>query len=551
MKKLGLFLVVLGLSLGTNQKNSISCSICHDMFNVAQSVADNKDTWVIPIEMAIAGCTAASSLGYEVCKGAVNEMAYIALDSLSDHYLDPEYMCYTLDMCTSPSYYNANFTNWLTKVFEDKPSSTQQPVSSGETFLFGQMTDMHIDMFYQEGSNADCGIPECCREWLGKGNAGYWGDYNCDIPIRTFELGVKQMSELNLDFVMWTGDVPPHDVWNQSQAYNLQYQKIASDVFKKHFPETPVYTVFGNHACYPVNVYDPDNAGWLLDPISEMWGYWLPESAKETIRAMGTYSIQHKNTNLRILTINTQVCNNLNFYLFKNVTDPNGQLEWIWNELAGAEARGEQVYILGHIPMGDSDCLNQWAERFNALVDRYSHIILAQYYGHTHKDHFFINRGVHDNKPRSIQWVSPSVTTYTNKNPSFRVFEADTSSFVLKNIHQYRLNIPQANKQTNPKYELAYSFLEYYNLQDLSPETIANWVEEMKHSEEKIMKWYQNYQTGGPDTPKGCDEACRNQTTCMLGNGLASAVAECKGAKASLLNTFLEALFGKWTYKRN
>ena len=40
-----------------------------------------------------------------------------------------------------------------------------------------------------------------------------------------------------------------------------------------------------------------------------------------------------------------------------NLTDPVGQLEWLVEELFKAEAAGEKVHILGHIPPGITDCL--------------------------------------------------------------------------------------------------------------------------------------------------------------------------------------------------
>ena len=79
---------------------------------------------------------------------------------------------------------------------------------------------------------------------------------------------------------------------------------MSVNLLYKYFPNTPVYSIFGNHACYPVNVYDPEDAGWLLDPYAELFGYWLPQSAKETIRKMGTYSVSH-DEKLRIIAINT------------------------------------------------------------------------------------------------------------------------------------------------------------------------------------------------------------------------------------------------------
>ena len=55
-------------------------------------------------------------------------------------------------------------------------------------------------------------------------------------------------------------------------------------------------------------------------------------------------------------------CNNHNFWLLLNLTDPLGQLEWLVDELLMAEAKGEKVHILGHIPPGIIDCLKVGAD---------------------------------------------------------------------------------------------------------------------------------------------------------------------------------------------
>ena len=44
--------------------------------------------------------------------------------------------------------------------------------------------------------------------------------------------------------------------------------------------------------------------------------------------------------------------------------------------------------------MQSGDCLSAWAAHVNAVFDRFSGTILAQFYGHTHKDQFHISRGV-------------------------------------------------------------------------------------------------------------------------------------------------------------
>ena len=62
-------------------------------------------------------------------------------------------------------------------------------------------------------------------------------------------------------------------------------------------------------------------------------------------------------TGFRIISLNMNYCNNHNFWLLLNLTDPLGELKWLIDELFKAEAAGEKVHILGHIPPGITDCL--------------------------------------------------------------------------------------------------------------------------------------------------------------------------------------------------
>jgi sphingomyelin phosphodiesterase len=60
-----------------------------------------------------------------------------------------------------------------------------------------------------------------------KGQAGYWGSIApCDLPFHTFDLFISSIKKLNLDFIIWTGDNTPHDIWQQSQSYNLNFTRI-------------------------------------------------------------------------------------------------------------------------------------------------------------------------------------------------------------------------------------------------------------------------------------------------------------------------------------
>lgn len=82
--------------------------------------------------------------------------------------------------------------------------------------------------------------------------------------------------------------------------------------------------------------------------------------------------------------------------------------------------------------------------RYNALIDRFSYLIRGQFYGHTHSDHlgFFLSMPEHKNvrtDPLSNYYlIAPSLTTYSNRMPEFRLMEVDYDTMQVIDYHQYR-----------------------------------------------------------------------------------------------------------------
>lgn len=81
-------------------------------------------------------------------------------------------------------------------------------------------------------------------------------------------------------------------------------------------------------------------------------------------------------------------CNNKNWWLLLNSTDPATELQWFIYELQSAEFSNEKVHILGHIPPGHPDCLKVWSRNYYEIIARYESTITAQFFGHTHYDEF-------------------------------------------------------------------------------------------------------------------------------------------------------------------
>jgi sphingomyelin phosphodiesterase len=66
---------------------------------------------------------------------------------------------------------------------------------------------------------------------------------------------LKDVKKLNLDAIIWTGDNTPHDIWQQSQSYNINFTVLLAERIRKATNAT-VIPAMGNHESFPVNVYD-------------------------------------------------------------------------------------------------------------------------------------------------------------------------------------------------------------------------------------------------------------------------------------------------------
>ena len=53
----------------------------------------------------------------------------------------------------------------------------------------------------------------------------------------------------------------------------------------------------------------------------------------------------------------------------------------------------------------------EWAERYAALIDRFSHVVRGQFFGHTHQDHFESLHSYLDNSLIGTIFIAPSMTT--------------------------------------------------------------------------------------------------------------------------------------------
>lgn len=346
------------------------------------------------------------------------------------------------------------------------------------------------------------------------------------------------------DFIAWTGDNVEHSISKDPRVTTNATIQITQFI-KDYSPESVVFPIHGNHEFDPMNIQDFNlKLNPVIELISEAWAHWLPEDVKEQYLKNTYFSFKasdypnttdefkRKMKNTRIISLNTQNCYVYNFHLMDQFYDPGHQLEWLENLLREMEKTGEVAIIIGHMSPGTSDCANIISTRMRAIYDRFQHVIRLSLFGHTHMEEFEVIRSMTDKKPVGVNHISPSLTTFTNQNPSFRAITLDVVTKLPVKIETYTFDLQKANKDDSyAKFFFSHEFAVEYGLPDLSPASLFDLTQDFKSDEYLALKYKSNMFAHSPESTKtlkeGCDQACRNRLSCRTSNSSFRDVRTC------------------------
>lgn len=87
-------------------------------------------------------------------------------------------------------------------------------------------------------------------------------------------------------------------------------------------------------------------------------------------------------------------------------------------------------------------------------MDRYQNVVKIGLFGHVHSGGFNVVRSIKDQKNIGFNFVSPSVTTDSDNNPSFTIHEFDVETMALVSLKTYYASITDANINGEPKWQL-------------------------------------------------------------------------------------------------
>lgn len=510
--------------------------------------------------IAIEICDLAKMYKREVCIGGVEEMYKSVLDSLKYHYLDKNLICPTLRLC--PEYYKyIDIDNLREEILSDKPKISQKPKEAKDdnenkkekqdSFFILHISDVHTDLEYEEGTPSECDEPVCCRKEskaTSDKKAGKWGSLAyCDLPSKTFDkfLDFLKRTGINIEFGLWTGDNTSHDIWHQSYERNEANTKYLTESLMKNINYT-IYPCIGNHESFPVNVYDflSDREKSFNSFFAEQWKQWIGQKSADQMKNYGYYSTFNEKYNLKIISLNTQACDSENWYLLKDSTDPGNMLDFLRKELKSSEEKGEKVYIISHYP--NNSCLDKFGKIQDALHDRFSETIRGIFVGHSHGDGISFVRDSKSNQIIGTSLLTGSLTTYSNRNPSFRIIEVDKETLRPINFHQYRLDLEKANKNPEKEeldFEKVYSFLEEYEIKDMTHVGIHEFLNKLESDKITISKF--KHHSDSKVGPIVIDQNLDLQPFCSTFN-IPSQEDRCNNKKESALDKILNLARGQW-----
>ncbi|XP_076361284.1 sphingomyelin phosphodiesterase-like [Tachypleus tridentatus] len=524
--------------LKTGKHSPVTCFACKFGVSLVQHIAEKKKSGDDIVALVKVLCNFFKIESARVCQGVTQVFQGEVLYVFERLVLSPQEVCGLILGDTCSPVYNP-YHNWTVPLtpFPKPPVKPVPPPKTGApTTRVLHLSDTHFDPYYREGSNAECGEPLCCRIADGPAPdpskaAGKWGDYrSCDTPLQTLEHMLKHIRDNHkVDYVLWTGDIPPHDVWNSSQSEQISLLKSVTQLMNKYLKNIPIFSAIGNHESSPVNSFPmPQITGkydisWLYDEIAKTWAPWVPRGAEATIKKGAYFSVK-VNPGLKIISINTNYCNNQNWWLLLNSTDPAEELQWLIQELQASELIGEKVHIIGHIPPGTGSCLQVWSHNYYRIINRFESTVVAQFYGHTHSDEFEVFYDTETLKhPTNIAYIGPSVTTFGSGNPAFRIYTVDGnyagSSRVVLDHETYFLNLTEANLFNQPTWRKTYSVKEHLEMKSLLPHDWNTLIQRFESNDTLFQRFYRYYRKMSDYHNEPCIGDCKKSMLCNLRSG--------------------------------
>jgi sphingomyelin phosphodiesterase len=382
------------------------------------------------------------------------------------------------------------------------------------------ITDVHLDLQYQAGAPTQCILGNtgmgCCRNSSiplpDAPSAGPWGSDNCDTAPQFFQATLEWIANhLDVDAIVWTGDIVDHNDVLQTWNSNRAEIAWASNVMQSLFPGTPVYPCLGNHDTWPIDqLYPGISAPEILKDVAGLWQTWLQPNSQESFSENGVYRQTFGPG--QVIALNSLYLDPENLAVLYNTSADIGcQMNFLQDFLGN----NMSTWILGHIPPGSSDAVPWFATTYSQVAGLSQ--VQAHFWGHTHHDEFRLLFDDTHTHVTGVAFIAPSLMI-DGHFPAFRRYTYNKTTLALLDYEQYWLNWTQ--QLSSPDhfvgYFLGYSAQAAYSVPDLSPTAMLALLNRMKQNQTLVQQYFAYYGPNTTEESKGCDAVCCRGLLCDI-----------------------------------
>lgn len=197
-------------------------------------------------------------------------------------------------------------------------------------------------------------------------------------------------------------------------------------------------------------------------------------------------------------------------------------------------AGNKRAWIIGNLSPGNKHCNTRWAQRYNAIIERYQKVVVFQHFGHDEKEYFQLQYPTKGpSNPFGVMFQGGKATSL-NQNPRFKIIEFDADNLIVPvriSVYEYNIQLASEDATATPQ-DLIRKVRIYPNdlgMSSLRPSDFQALSARIKNNEKDAVDYMTRMCQSEECIVSSCDETCRNDLACQLDNSNPQDILACRG----------------------
>jgi len=407
--------------------------------------------------------------------------------------------------------------------------------SSSQLTQVVAFSDVHFNPFY-DTTLFDALVAAPADEWesLFEGSSvkalSTWGQ-EANYPLLKQAVTTICTQADKASFLLFTGDILGHgfnsafyELYGSEDETALRNFILKTVTFfalnvRSVCGERPIAFILGNNDAYEGDYRLLPDSNFLADTANLfsqtlLMGKVDATEFAETYVAGGYYATTLLQANLMLIGMNT-------VFFSPRASEESAaaastQISWLTTKLAQARASGLRVWLLLHIPPGIdifstahsfmdesghiTDATTMWREELQTQMTEtlaeYGDVISATFGAHTHMDEYRLSISSDTSHYGSVV-VTPAISPLFGNNPAFKVFTANTDSWLLSDYTSW-INPLEEDESI---FSTSYIFSDAYGISSLLEDALVELTGELADNIQRatyVEHYYSEHDDSNP-----------------------------------------------------